>query len=82
MCKRHWKAARAPAGSGDPAEPREHAPPPPIGESVYDQIIPQSIAFRPNQIPGDPELSLAMAGSAVMPLIAFLRENSAKPPGA
>jgi hypothetical protein len=43
MCKRHWKAVHFPAQ--EKTEP--HPPPPPVGESVYDTILPQSIAFRP-----------------------------------
>jgi len=46
MCKRHWKEAYAPA---EPAANKEEKPPEPEGVSVYDHIIPQSIAFRPHQ---------------------------------
>lgn len=65
----------------------ERKPPAPVGASVYDKILPQSIAFRPNQQPA----VLSMAGgevvpsfppaAAVMPLIAFLHDNAGKPAG-
>lgn len=44
MCKRHWKELHFP--SEGKTEPQQ--PPPPTGESVYDNILPLSIAFRPN----------------------------------
>ena len=45
MCKRHWKEAYAPT---EPAANKEEKPPEPEGVSIYDHIIPQSIAFRPH----------------------------------
>jgi len=71
-----------------PAKPEEQ-PPPPEGESVYDSILPQSIAFRPQvgrnykddgktdgtEPPPPPE------GVNLMPLVKFLREGADKEPG-
>ncbi|GKZ01524.1 hypothetical protein MPSEU_001103000 [Mayamaea pseudoterrestris] len=42
MCKRHWKSINCPE-----EQPVSEQPPPPEGESVYDTILPASIAFRP-----------------------------------
>lgn len=44
MCKRHWKAVHFPESSR-----KNNAPPEPEGESVYDSILPMSIAYRPMQ---------------------------------
>jgi hypothetical protein len=50
MCKRHWKAIHFPNNAADGGNGKEPQPPPPppTGESVYDTILPQSIAFRPS----------------------------------
>jgi hypothetical protein len=52
MCKRHWKQMHAPDdpddGDPDPKDLKRKAPPAPIGESVYEHILPNSIAFRPS----------------------------------
>jgi hypothetical protein len=46
MCKRHWKSINNP----DVTTNVNETPPSPQGESVYDTILPASIAFRPVQI--------------------------------
>lgn len=72
MCKSHFKAHKRNT-TPLPPRPQEEVvtmPPPPQGESVYDGIIPASIAWNPNM--GTP-----------MPLIAHLRagfEDPTKPP--
>jgi hypothetical protein len=48
LCKRHWKAIHCPDAAGDSAKNEPQQPPPPSGESVYDVILPLSIAFRPS----------------------------------
>ena len=47
MCKRHWKAANFPDDAMKGGQPPE-----PEGESVYDSIMPMSIAYRPMQQKG------------------------------
>lgn len=51
MCKSHFKASKADSDPlpGQQAKEMEKSqpPPPPSGESVYDRIIPQSIAWSP-----------------------------------
>jgi len=53
--------------------------------TVYDHILPQSIAFRPSAPlpPADPDLPsvVALQHNNVMPLITFLRENADKQAG-
>ena len=46
MCKRHWKATNFPE---EASKRKGSTPPEPEGESVYDSIIPMSIAYRPVQ---------------------------------
>jgi hypothetical protein len=53
MCKRHWKALHFP----DPRNEMEKIPPAPEGESVYDSILPASIAYRPHLTSGARSLS-------------------------
>ena len=80
MCKRHWKNLHAPPEEAKKPPPQK--PPTPVGESVYDHILPQSIAFRPTTMPtGDPDLPCVAVRHLVMPLITFLRENAGKPAG-
>jgi hypothetical protein len=47
MCKRHWKSINFPE---EEAAHVDNQPPPAEGDSVYDHIIPASIAFRPGNI--------------------------------
>lgn len=88
MCKRHWKAIHFPE-----APKADDQPPAPEGESVYDSILPQSIAYRPghaaarlkegdenkNADPWDPPA--APEGSSVMPLVGFLKSGAHKEAG-
>eukprot|EP00977_Amphora_coffeiformis_P006386 scaffold1361_cov165-Amphora_coffeaeformis.AAC.8 len=62
MCKSHFKASKADPNptSGQDKEIAKSQPPPPSGDSVYDRIIPHSIAWCPRV--GTP-----------MPLIAHLK---------
>jgi hypothetical protein len=55
MCKRHWKSINCPAEQA--VEPPQ--PPPPQGASVYDTILPASIAFRPGNSKSRPEVMQA-----------------------
>jgi hypothetical protein len=53
MCKRHWRAVHFPdqvAAKAEAARKKEleEQPPPPYGESVYDNVLPASIAYRPS----------------------------------
>jgi hypothetical protein len=48
MCKRHWKAIHFPEVQNN----TENEPPQPKGESVYDSVLPQSIAYRPSAASG------------------------------
>jgi hypothetical protein len=48
MCKRHWKAIHFPEVKSN----AENEPPQPKGESVYDSVLPQSIAYRPSVVTG------------------------------
>jgi hypothetical protein len=48
MCKRHWKAIHFPEVKSNV----ENEPPQPKGESVYDSVLPQSIAYRPSVVAG------------------------------
>ena len=67
MCKRHWKAANFPNGKASSRKKEEPPPPPePQGDSVYDNILPQSIAFRPSANDSSKEL---------MPLVTFLKDG-------
>lgn len=76
-----------------PPKPEE-LPPEPEGESVYDNIIPQSISFRPPAgkkvdemlIGGEAKMDpldppAAPEGTPVMPLVSFLHEGCIKEPG-
>ena len=64
MCKSHFKASKADPSSvlGQTKEIVKSQPPPPLGDSVYDRIIPESIAWCPRV--GSP-----------MPLIAHLKDG-------
>lgn len=75
-----------------PPPKAEDQPPPPEGESVYDSILPQSISYRPTATKAkakeDPNEKVdpldpppAPEGILVMPLVALLREGSAKEAG-
>ena len=59
----------------------EKVPPPPEGESVYDNILPASIAYKPSPSL-DPVTTIPSPepppGYALMPLVAFLRDNSTR----
>ena len=57
MCKRHWKAIHFPD-----TPKAESQPPQPEGESVYDTVLPQSIAYRPSL------MTTAGKGGAGLPL--------------
>ena len=53
MCKRHWRAVHFPdqvAAKAEAARKKEleEQPSPPYGESVYDNVLPASIAYRPS----------------------------------
>jgi hypothetical protein len=53
MCKRHWRAFNFPESAHALKVTAEEAaketePPPPSGVSVYESILPASIAYRPN----------------------------------
>jgi hypothetical protein len=65
MCKRHWKEVNLPQDSPKPTEPPL---PEPLGDSVYDSILPLSVAWKPSKkkfAPGEKE--------PTMPLIDHLR---------
>jgi hypothetical protein len=53
MCKRHWRAVNFPESSQaskvalEEEAGRNVEPPPPEGQSVYETILPSSIAYRP-----------------------------------
>jgi len=87
MCKRHWKLVHMPDaankskdGSQDGEDGAEETPEP-RGESVYDSILPLSIAYRPgsNTAPkvtnklgdagADPNLALAALADPTDPLV-------------
>ena len=87
MCKRHWKIKNC-AGAIAAADPKEEdVPPPPEGASVYDGILPESIAYRPSVLdrhqleesnatrdtdnPVTPPVELN-----IMPLVLFLRDGA------
>ena len=91
MCKRHWKAVNFPE-----APPKaESQPPPPEGESVYDNVLPQSISYRPGSVGAKASSSkggdsnkgdsmdppAAPDGACQMPLVAFLREGASREVG-
>lgn len=93
MCKRHWKVKHFPDSSTN--RKKQMQPPAPEGDSVYDNILPQSIAYRPGSIKAaDQDNSGAASGGGndnattdqstqqhVMPLVAFLRAGATQPPG-
>ena len=66
MCKRHWKEANQSAEETAKKikQFEEEKPPPPEGESVYDLIIPQSIAFRPSSSVQPVAVAVAAAAAA------------------
>ena len=52
MCKRHWRAVHYPDQAAAKAallkkKNHDNEPPPPQGESIYENILPASIAYRP-----------------------------------
>lgn len=72
MCKRHWRESTMPA-----VEIRtKPVPPDPVGISVYDAILPQSMAYKPpvtaiaNLPPDGP-----IPEGAIMPLVEHLRQG-------
>ena len=67
MCKRHWKEVNQPRQSQP--KPADLAPMP-TGPSIYDTIVPTSIAWKASKRKGEHE------GRDVMPLVAHLRDNS------
>lgn len=87
MCKRHWKIKNC-AGAVDAAAPKEEdVPPPPEGISVYDGVLPDSIAYRPTALDRQQlEDSNATRDSDnpvtppaelnIMPLVLFLRDGA------
>ena len=77
MCKRHWKATHFPeeVEPPQPHPPAAAAAPAAQGVSVYDHVLPQSIAYRPVKIKEDD------AEVAVMPLVTFLQEGRHLPAG-
>lgn len=52
MCKRHWKATHFPnsVGCSGKKKKAQKLPPAPEGDSVYDNVLPQSIAYRPGAV--------------------------------
>eukprot|EP00978_Attheya_sp_CCMP212_P003842 scaffold8178_cov49-Attheya_sp.AAC.3 len=68
MCKRHWKEKHVP-----PAEPKpEDVAPEPSGESVYDVIIPASVAWKATK--------KRVEDREVMPLVQHLRDGADQKP--
>ena len=95
MCKRHWRAVHFPDQVAAKAEAErkkelEEQPPPPQGESVYDNVLPASIAYRPSfashqQRKDDPSDNPATPDAkstivAAMPLVNFLRDGALHKP--
>lgn len=90
MCKRHWRAVHFPdqvAAKEERKKELEEQPPPPQGESVYDNVLPASIAYRPSfaQRKEDPSDTPAPDGKALtivaaMPLVNFLRDGALHKP--
>ena len=76
MCKRHWKQVHCPEEE-HPAVDLTVKPPPPEGESVYDNILPSSISFRPVII----KPKGANEDEFRMPLVRFLKENNTREAG-
>jgi hypothetical protein len=70
MCKRHWKEKHVP-----PSDPKpEDVAPEPSGESVYDVIIPASVAWKATK--------KRVEDREVMPLVQHLRDGAdLKPSG-
>ena len=69
MCKRHWRAVHFPdqvAAKNDAARKKEmeEQPPPPHGESVYDNVLPASIAYRPSSISSSHQQQQSSSSSA------------------
>ena len=62
VLKSHFKQSRIDLKETNDIFPPSSAPPQPVGQSVYDTIIPESLAFRPQ-------------GDAVMPLVAHLKKG-------
>lgn len=77
MCKRHWKAIHFPEEIAGHKYKGGPAPPPPSGDSVYDSVLPQSIAFRPPASAGgaDPTSSQAASGGKKQPAAAMMNES-------
>lgn len=75
MCKRHWKAANFPpedkSSKAKAKAKLEEPPPAPHGDSVYDNILPTSISYRPMP-PKNGEDPL------YMPLVTFLQQGAEK----
>jgi len=72
MCKRHWRAVHFPdqvAAKAENARKKEleEQPPPPFGESVYDNVLPASIAYRPSFASHQFQLDKTNAGGTSEP---------------
>lgn len=89
MCKRHWKAVHFPEAVAASTPKEEAVPPPPEGSSVYDGILPQSIAYRPtmlqkqqleesNKVNRTENPPPPPGEVNIMPLVTFLRDGSGK----
>ncbi len=76
MCKRHWKQVHCPEEEHPAVEPALQ-PPAPEGESVYDNILPSSISFRPVII----KPKGANEDDFRMPLVRFLKQNNTREAG-
>eukprot|EP00980_Cylindrotheca_fusiformis_P001138 scaffold318_cov110-Cylindrotheca_fusiformis.AAC.10 len=92
MCKRHWKAVNFPETVAAQAPKEESVPPPPEGISVYDGVLPRSIAYRPtvfqkhqvgecSKVNGPENPPPPQGEMYIMPLVTFLRQGSNKEPG-
>jgi hypothetical protein len=93
MCKRHWKACHFPEAANkakDKTGAEKEQPPQPEGTSVYDSILPQSIAYkpthaaatasRPKKDADDDDISIP-DGVVLMPLVAYLASGADQEPG-
>lgn len=64
MCKRHWKELHFP----ELTKPVKKIPLEPVGESVYDEIIPTSIGWKANKA--------RIENGEAMQFVAHLRDNA------
>jgi hypothetical protein len=66
MCKRHWRAVHFPDRASAVLR-ADDLPPPPEGESVYDTVLPASIAYRPTMMMHSKQLANAAANAGAAP---------------